>query len=90
MNIRAKFRIISLKTVAFIKDLKGSHFFWSLGISLQILSGENQNTCTGMSYFYSDLLTVTKIIEKYIGLILTDYGDSKCSIVDSGGLFNIE
>ncbi len=31
MNIRAKFRTISLKTVAFIKDLEGSPFFWSLG-----------------------------------------------------------
>ena len=32
MNIRAKFRTISLKTVAFIKDLQGSPFFWSLGM----------------------------------------------------------
>ena len=32
MNIRAKFHTISLKTSAFIKDLEGSSFFWSLGI----------------------------------------------------------
>ena len=61
MNIRAKFRTISLKTVAFIKDLEGSPFFWSLGItrptekeSGRYASGEDRtpNPCVpeGTSY----------------------------------------